>query len=126
MKILFVHERFGALAGAEANLLLTARELKLRGHRVSILHGPGTRKGEAAWEEAFARRFPLAPGNSASAVNAALEGFQPDLAYVHKLADLHALEALTSADVPRVRMVHDHDLCCMRSYKYFYFTRRIC
>src|SRR5262249_17764834 len=27
---------------------------------------------------------------------------------------------------PLVRMVHDHDIYCMRSYKYFYRTRRIC
>ena len=126
MRMLFVHERFGALAGAEANVLATARELKRRGHVVGILHGAGTRRGESAWEETFTHRFPLAPGNSSGAVNAALEGFQPDLAYVHKLADLDGLEALTSAGVPLVRMVHDHDLCCMRSYKYFYFTRRIC
>ena len=126
MRILFVHERFGAWAGAEANVLATARELKRRGHFVGILHGPGTRKGESAWEETFADRFPLAPANSRAAVRTVLEGFQPDLAYVHKLADLDALEALATAGVPLVRMVHDHDLCCMRSYKYFYFTRRIC
>ena len=59
MRMLFVHERFGALAGAEANVLATARELKRRGHVVGILHGAGTRRGESAWEETFTHRFPL-------------------------------------------------------------------
>ena len=36
MKILFVHERFGALAGAEANLHITATELARLGHSVGI------------------------------------------------------------------------------------------
>jgi glycosyltransferase involved in cell wall biosynthesis len=122
-----VHERFGAWAGAEVNLLATARELRRRGHAVAILHGPGTRKGEAAWEETFAERFALASeGNNCFGVNDALERFHPDLAYVHKLADLDALAALVSSGVLLVRMVHDHELCCMRSYKYFYLSRRIC
>ncbi|HZI33280.1 MAG TPA: glycosyltransferase family 4 protein, partial [Candidatus Binatia bacterium] len=28
--------------------------------------------------------------------------------------------------LPLARMVHDHDLYCMRSYKYNYFTRQVC
>src|SRR2546430_2674253 len=126
MRMLFVHERFGALAGAEANVLATARELKRRGHVVGILHGAGTRRGESAWEETFTNRFPLAPGSSSGAVNAALEGFQPDLAYVHKLADLDGLEALTSAAGRLVRMGPDPNLCCMASSKNFYLTPRTC
>ncbi|HXT42244.1 MAG TPA: glycosyltransferase family 4 protein [Candidatus Angelobacter sp.] len=127
MRILFVHERFGAWAGAEVNLLVTARELRRRGHAVAILHGPGTRKGEDDWEETFTERFALATDdNSFLAVNTALERFQPDLAYVHKLADLDALTALVSSGVLLIRMVHDHELCCMRSYKYFYPGRQIC
>jgi len=124
--MLFVHDRFGSWAGAEANVLATAGELKRRGHIVGILHGPGTGRRESAWEETFADRFPLAPPKSSCVIKAALESFDPDLAYVHKLADLEALEALAVAGLPLVRMVHDHDLCCMRSYKYFPFTRRIC
>jgi glycosyltransferase involved in cell wall biosynthesis len=126
MKVLFVHEGFGAMGGAEANVLATAAELKRRGHALGLLHGPATGRAEADWEETFGQRFPLAPQDGSLAVNAALEAFQPELAYVHKLADLPALGALVSAGLPVVRMVHDHDLCCMRSHKYFHFTRRIC
>ena len=126
MKLLFVHERFGALAGAEANIFTTASELRRRGHTVGILHGPGTGKGESTWLETFADRFLLVPENNLSAVKTALANFQPDVVYTHKLADLDALAALVSSGVPLVRMVHDHDLCCMKSYKYNFFTRRIC
>src|SRR5437588_5767051 len=126
MKLLFVHERFGALAGAEANILATARELKQRGHTVGVLHGPGTGKGEQLWRETFTHAFPLPSAGKAIDVLDVINLFQPDLAYIHKMADLEVLEALLASETPLVRMVHDHDLYCMRSYKYNVFTRHIC
>ena len=46
MRLLFVHERYGAMAGAEVNTYVTAAELKDRGHVIGILHGPPTGKSE--------------------------------------------------------------------------------
>jgi glycosyltransferase involved in cell wall biosynthesis len=126
MRILFVHERFGAFGGAEANILATATELKERGHTVGILHGPPTGKGGAAWLNTFQHRFPFGRGSESATGLAACERFQPDVIYVHKLSDLELLEQLLDLDTPIIRMVHDHDLYCMRSYKYNYFTRQIC
>ncbi|WP_395745860.1 glycosyltransferase family 4 protein [Prosthecobacter sp.] len=125
MKILYVHERFGALAGAEANAFITAQELAARGHQTGMLHGPGTGKNEEGWSRAFTERFPLA-GDSAAQTRAALAAFQPDAVYVHKMADLEVIQALVDSGRPLVRMVHDHDIYCMRSYKYHYFSRKIC
>jgi glycosyltransferase involved in cell wall biosynthesis len=126
MRLLFVHDRFGAMAGAEVNLLLTARELKSRGHAVGILHGSGTGKGEAEWNETFARCFPSGSKATEEVVRSAIHEFQADVLYVHKLADLTALAALAEGAVPVVRMVHDHDLYCLRSYKYSPLTRKVC
>jgi hypothetical protein len=44
MKLLCVHERFGALAVAEANAFITAEQLGQRGHDIAILHGTCTSK----------------------------------------------------------------------------------
>jgi glycosyltransferase involved in cell wall biosynthesis len=127
MRILFVHERFGALGGAEANAVITAGELKLRGHDVGLLHGPRTGKSEDRWERVFEwRRLLNSSMNAAFFVRDALREYRPDVVYVHKMADLHVIEALVNSNVPLVRMVHDHDIYCMRSYKYFYRTREIC
>ncbi len=126
MRILFVHERFGALAGAEGNLYTTATELKKRGHAVSVLHGEPTGKNESGWNNTFPIRFPLQEKNNLVTVRSALKEFQPDVVYVHKMADLEVIEALVTSGVPLVRMVHDHDIYCMRSYKYGYFSRKIC
>jgi glycosyltransferase involved in cell wall biosynthesis len=125
MKLLYVHERFGALAGAEANAFITAQELGGRGHEMGILHGPGTGKNEAGWEAVFGYRQGLAD-EPEEATRRALKAFDPDVVYVHKMADLRVIQALVDSGKPLVRMVHDHDIYCMRSYKYDYFTRKIC
>jgi glycosyltransferase involved in cell wall biosynthesis len=128
MRLLFVHERFGAFGGAEANVLLTASELKQRGHTLAILHGEATGKEENAWTETFAQRFALASSGpaSTSAVGDAIRIFQPDVIFLHKLSDMAALEALADSQVPVARMVHDHDLYCLRGYKYNPLNRQIC
>jgi len=125
MKLLFVHERLGAFGGAETNLQLAARELKSRGHSLSLLHGSLTGPGEKIWREIFRPCVALgASGNGA--VRSALADISPDLIYVHKMADLAVIEELVASGIPLVRMVHDHDLYCMRSYKYRVFSRTIC
>ena len=126
MKLLYVHERFGALAGAEANAFITASELAQRGHQIGILHGPSTGKNEEGWQTTFSSRYPLAANDPAAATTNAVAAFDPDAIYVHKMADLRVIQALVDSGRPLVRMVHDHDIYCMRSYKYDYFTRKIC
>jgi len=50
MKLLFVHQNFGALGGAEANIQLSAKELQCRGHVVGLLHGRGTGRSQESSE----------------------------------------------------------------------------
>jgi glycosyltransferase involved in cell wall biosynthesis len=85
-----------------------------------------TGKGQTEWLKTFQHRFPLGAGGAPAPELAACERFQPDVLYVHKMSDLTLLENLLDSHIPIIRMVHDHDLYCMRSYKYNYFTREIC
>jgi glycosyltransferase involved in cell wall biosynthesis len=126
MKLLFIHERFGAFAGAESNLLHTAVELRRRGHTVGILHGAGTGRSEATWCETFANRYGLATRDNFRLTQAAITDFAPDVIYIHKMDDLKVLEALVTASVPVVHMVHDHEMYCLRGYKYHWQSREIC
>src|SRR5882672_1092407 len=126
MRLLFVHERFGAMAGAEINAYVTAAELKQRGHIMGILHGPATGKSEELWREVFTERFPVTNGRNSVVARTAVKEFRPDAVYVHKMADLSVINSLISCGKPLVRMVHDHDIYCMRSYKYHPLTREIC
>src|SRR5436190_21028076 len=126
MRLLFVHERLGAMAGAEVNAYVTAADLRQRGHTIGLLHGPSTGKSEPAWHETFSERFALAARNNVQLTQAAVDQFDPDVVYVHKMADLAVLRTLMESRTPLVRMVHDHDIYCMRSYKYHPLTREIC
>ena len=126
MRLLFVHERFGAYGGAEANVLLTASELKRRGHAVALLHGTPTGKDERAWAEVFTERYACSAAPGRAPLAQALAEVRPDAIFLHKLADLPLLTALADCGVPVVRMVHDHDLYCLRGYKYHPLSRRVC
>jgi glycosyltransferase involved in cell wall biosynthesis len=126
MKLLFVHHKLGEFGGAEANIQLTAAELERRGHSSALLYCRGTGRDEGTWRKPFHDSFLLPAMGQSEAAQAVLERFQPDAIYLHNLENLDVLEALLRAPVPVVRMVHDHSLYCMRSYKYNYFTRHIC
>ncbi len=126
MRLLFIHERFGAYGGAEANVLLTATELRRRGHPVAILHGAPTGRDLETWNDIFAERYAIPPVRAAVALQQALTDFRPNVIFLHKHADLALLESVAECGVPAVRMVHDHDLYCLRGYKYNPLTRQIC
>lgn len=128
MRLVYIHEKFGAFGGAEANILASAEGLAARGHTVALAHGPSTGRGEAEWARTFETRFPWADvgGDTEANVSRAIAEFRPDAVFAHNVSDAGALRALSRSASPVVRMVHDHDLCCMRSYKYNVFSRRIC
>jgi len=126
MKLLFVHQNLGALGGAEASIHLSAQELQRRGHESALLYTDATGQNEEEWRRTFPFAFSLRSKNRGVAVAAVLAKFRPDVIYVHNMADLEVLEDLIQAGLPLVRMVHDHEMYCMRGYKYNYFTRAIC
>ncbi len=128
-KILFVHETFGRLAGAEQNILVTAPRLA-EAFDLECLYWTRSGKDEAAFEKVFPVNYQVAfdgpPAATRERVADVLRQSAPDLVYVHKCIANPVLEALTDWGGPLVRMEHDHDIYCMRSYKYFPWNRRIC
>ncbi len=128
-KILFVHETFGRWAGAEQNILVTAPHLA-KAFALECLYWNRSGKDEAAFESLFPVNHQVAfdgpPAVTRDRVAGLLRQSAPDLVYVHKCIANPVLEALTDWGGPLVRMEHDHDIYCMRSYKYNPLTRRIC
>lgn len=122
MHLLFVHECFGNHDGAEANVFATATALKRRGHRVGLLTQRRTGRNEAAWEELFGQRIFWHGIDGGEA----LKQFRPDLIYVHKWDDQPSTERLLASTLPLVRMVHDHDLYCLRGDRCNPLTGAIC
>lgn len=123
MKLLYVHESLGSLGGAEANVFITATEMSKRGHDVALLTQKATGKNEDAWRELFPKIY---GDGEAVEIAAALGDYQPDVIYVHKWAVLDSLQELLESGIPCIRMVHDHDIYCMRSYRYHPLTREVC
>lgn len=116
----------GAFGGAEANIFVTADALRRRGHEVALAYGEGEGREASQWREIFEERFFLDAKTGEADIQKALAHFSPDLVFIHKMAEPGVLGGLLKSNLPTVRMVHDHDLCCMRGYKYNYFSRRIC
>lgn len=105
----------------------TASELAHRGHTLGLLHGEEMPENLGTeWRAIFSESFILRNGGRRNSVGDALRRFQPDLVYVHKMTDLEVLEALLASEPPQVRMVHDHDIYCLRGYKYNPLSRKIC
>src|SRR4051794_7831036 len=100
MNLLFVHQDLGAQGGAEANILLTATELQSRRHRVALLHASATGRGEAEWRAIFTQSFQLPGKNKLSFVESVVEDFEPNVIYIHNLADLEIIECLLRSGVP--------------------------
>ena len=126
MKLLFVHNRFGALAGAEANAHITAAELKERGHTVGIIHGPSTGKAEPPGRKHFRSAFPWQKKEMRCESEPRWKFFNPTSFTCIRWTIWKSLRLWLHSEIPLVRMVHDHDIYCMRSYKYHYFSRKIC
>ena len=114
---------FGSMGGAETNIFATASALSGRGHVVGLLARRSSGRGEEAWHELFGKELFFSGQESAGRV--ALR-FQANLIYVHKWDDLPGMEELRATGIPMARMVHDHDIYCLRSYRYSPVTRRIC
>ncbi len=78
--MLFVHDRFGAFADAESNILATAAELRRRGDVPGLAQGRATGKSEGQWSATFPEHLPLRPDGAGVALREAVEWFQPDVA----------------------------------------------
>jgi len=126
MKLLFVHQHLGDFGGAEVNIRISAKELKSRGYRLTLLYQESTGRNEAEWRDCFSEVICLRKCLRAEFIRTMVGTLDPALIYLHNLSDLETLEALLNCGKPVLRMVHDHALYCMRGYKYNYFTRVIC
>ncbi|HAS83699.1 MAG TPA: glycosyltransferase family 1 protein [Verrucomicrobia bacterium] len=128
-RILFVHETFGRMAGAEQNIQVTAPHLK-QTFDLAFMYWNRSGKAESDFEAIFPDSFQVPfdgpPAETSRRVRAVLDKVSPDLVYVHKCIANPVLETLVAWGGPLVRMEHDHDIYCMRSYKYSPWNRRIC
>lgn len=104
-------------------MLITATEMRRRGHEVALWTQRPTGRGAEAWTKTFGDKVWYLEADDLASIRAQ---FSPDVVYVHKWDHLASLDQLGQSGLPLIRMVHDHDIYCLRSYRYNVFTRRIC
>ncbi len=128
-RILFIHERFGRMAGAEQHIVVTAPYLK-KSFNLFILYWMRSGKDEDLFEQVFDRSYQLNFDSSEEQIqqtlNAVIAEVKPDIIYLHKCLSASMIEIALASGIPVVRMVHDHEVYCMRTYKYFPWSRKIC
>lgn len=114
MKVLHVNQNARFVGGIEQILFDTARGFAEAGISQALLYDGGDVSPH------FLQHF-----DQASSSMSILADFQPDVILIHKLNDPEKT-ALLASKRPSVRMVHDHDLTCLRRHKYFPMGNKPC
>ena len=114
MRVLHVHDRAGFYGGVEQILYDTARGLAARGWPQGLLHADSAPQDEY-----------LAAFERAGTGDDLIAAFAPDLLFLHKVEEPARVAELARLH-PTVRMVHDHDLVCLRRHKYFPIGNGVC
>lgn len=107
------------LGGAEAYMARTARFLRERGIRNTLLYNV---EGwtEPSFTSAFDAAFPWVNTRQQ------LAQIAPDIVYVHQLARETDVQKLARGGAPVVRFFHDHKLFCPREHKYTTLGHHTC
>ena len=126
-KILFIHRYFGCFGGAEQNILATSSSLKEH-FDLSFLYSQHTGNNEEPFHKNFGASHcvDFTKDKVNTEVLEILRKENPSLIYMHKCLSIPILEAVLESKIPIARMVHDHEVYCLRGSKYFPVSRCIC
>lgn len=128
-KMLIINERMGRFSGAEQNIFVTVPFLSEK-FKIHFLYDENTGKGidelNQYIEGSTQLDFNKEGREKYKETQKLLSAIQPDIIYAHKCMNVSMLKALRAHGAPLVRMQHDHDMYCMRSYKYNPLNREIC
>lgn len=116
MKVLHVHNQASFQGGVERILFDTAVGLAGRGWTQGLFLADRGVASDASFTEPF-EQVVRSRGE--------IQRFAPDVLLMHKIDDANLIAELAE-QYPCVRMVHDHDLTCLRRHKYFPLSQRVC
>ena len=118
--ILWVNEVPRLMGGCEGYIYRTVKLLRERGVRNSFLYHGSQEQVSTEFLRAFDGAYPL--------IDAARQvaEIDPDLIYLHRWPDTAPLVPLAATGRPVLRFFHDHDLFCLRRYRYKALTHATC
>jgi glycosyltransferase involved in cell wall biosynthesis len=125
VKILFANEYLGYFGGVEQNVAFVADALRRRGHECWLVHRAVTDKAPEAYRQLFAGTFssPDLGAQQGEKLALLVDSLKPDVIYLHRVP---TIAPFVDLECRRVRMIHDHDLCCPRRHKYYLWNSRVC
>ncbi|EDM28031.1 putative glycosyl transferase [Lentisphaera araneosa HTCC2155] len=128
-KLFLVNERFGRYSGAEQHIYVTLPFIS-QNFDVQFIYNEDTNKDSETLDELISTKhlydFDAKDHRAYKQCWKLLNNEKPDVIYVHKCMNVGMLQAFRDYGCPLIRMQHDHDMYCMRSYKYNPLTRKIC
>lgn len=126
MRILFVNEKLGWFGGVEQNIADTVVGLRARRHTCYLAWVEKTNRRPDDYADLFDGNIQSTcfGGNEGKTLASIEEEFKPDYIYFHKIKELPSRDGMNQ--IPWIRMVHDHDLCCPRRHKYYIYNTHVC
>ncbi|MDD7987229.1 glycosyltransferase family 4 protein [Lentisphaera marina] len=128
-KLLLINERFGRFSGAEQHIYVTLPYISKK-FDVHFVYNEDTNKDSQSLENYIVDKhhydFNAKEHRAYKNCSELLSREKPDVIYVHKCMNVGMLQAFRDYGCPLIRMQHDHDMYCMRSYKYNPINRKIC
>lgn len=118
MHVVWIHERGSFAGGAERYLGDTARGLRSRVTRQTLLYDPCLPSSPMFFAP-FDAAFPIVD------LATQLVALRADVIFAHRVPPA-AEPALAAANAPVVRMFHDHQLFCLREHKIGLVDGRVC
>lgn len=114
MRVLHVNHKAGFQGGVERIVYDTAQSLAALGWPQALLYEVD--QPDVSYCDLFDES-----GNDVELI----ERFAPDVILIHKCESIERI-ALLARSARTLRMVHDHDIFCMRRHKYFPLNSRVC
>lgn len=117
--IVWITETASAIGGCEAYIAETARALRSRGLRSTLLYNP-EQPSTIDYLNGFDAAFPMVSPTEQ------INQLTPDIVYIHRLQGIDKTHQIAAASARTVRFFHDHRLFCLREHKYTALTHRTC
>ena len=128
MRILIINYYRGIVGGIERNVAALTTAMRQRGHYCALAAGVDASHDVEAFTSLFHESslcYELSGRSEDPSLDELVQKVQPDVIYVHKMSDISPLIEYAGR-IRLVRMIHDHDLCCPRSHKYYFWNHQIC
>lgn len=129
MRILYVNDRGNYYGGVEQSIADSSDGLRAAGHETVLAYGWDTGLGPNdryfGHFDGHAECVGLGSNGSADVLDALVGEINPDVLYLNRIQSFAPFERYLGR-IRVVRAIHDHDICCPTTLKYFRVSGKRC